>query len=255
MQFRSRRPNGATQTFRRPSLATSLSNSTPPRDASAGQPLTPNAGVYVPPHVANRNATTTETRLSRDALLQAFQVQKDANEFADGLSPLYVAEWTPNISNGVSSAIWGRKDEHKDHPTAADVCWDRDGIQRPLGQTDMSSDEKEASLRVNFVPEFLLTRTKAVCGLRQFVTETTDAKCCQRRYSKGWLNAQILCLANPEPRRVRTFFTNLDSSWRPTTRTKRCLSIPFDRHQFTLLAGGKQCRRSSGRLDASTHRH
>ncbi|KAF4533825.1 GYF domain-containing protein [Lasiodiplodia theobromae] len=128
-----RRANGATQTFRRPSHATSLSNAA---TINASSP-----GVYVPPH--RNGAAAVETRYPKDSLLSLFrQLPLDSD---DGLDALYAGGWEPQSLNGASGGAWGRSHEHgKENPPGPDVCWDRDGSMQPLGLTEMTEEEKEA---------------------------------------------------------------------------------------------------------------
>jgi len=145
---RSRRANGATQTFRRPSVAptTTTTNSAHQRDGSASQPRTStdSPGVYIPPHIsASRNGTATEHRYSRDQLLQLFKSQPES-ENDDALSDLLIGAWEPNITNGNSSASWGRRDEPKD-THGADLCWDRGAQTVPLGLNGLTEGEKDVS--------------------------------------------------------------------------------------------------------------
>jgi PERQ amino acid-rich with GYF domain-containing protein len=148
---RARRANGATQTFRRPSHATTPSASSSQaasRDASSVPYSAPsNPGVYVPPHAqSGRNGSSVEGRYPRDQLLQLFRSQRESNEIHHGLSDLYAGAWEPNISNGTSSASWGRRDEHgRESQSGVDLCWDRDGGILPLGLTEMTEDEREVS--------------------------------------------------------------------------------------------------------------
>lgn len=145
---RSRRTNGATQTFRRTSHATSLSGSTThsaSRDAPA--PQNSHAGVYVPPHAQpGRNGSSAEGRYSRDQVTQLFRTKRDADDINDGLSSLFVGGWEPHISNGTAGASWGRKDDHGREAqggVGADQCWDRDGDTLPLSLSDMNDEERE----------------------------------------------------------------------------------------------------------------
>lgn len=146
---RPRRANGATQTFRRPSHAPTLSGSTTQstsRDASV--PLTSssaNPGVYVPPHAQfGRNGSSAEGRYSRDQLLQLFHAQRESEDTRDGMSSLYVGGWEPNVSNGTSSATWGRRDDpSREAQSGVDLCWDRDGSTLPMSLSDMTEEEKE----------------------------------------------------------------------------------------------------------------
>ncbi|KAF2004698.1 hypothetical protein P154DRAFT_519173 [Amniculicola lignicola CBS 123094] len=142
-----RRANGATQTFRRPSHATSLSGSTAagtPRDGSGS--VSSNPGVYVPPHAqSGRNGSAAEGRYSRDQLHSLFRAQRDADELKDGLSNLYVGSWEPNISNGSSSATWGRRDDPASGgQNGVDLCWDKDGSVMPLSLSDLTEEERDA---------------------------------------------------------------------------------------------------------------
>ncbi|MBE7181014.1 MAG: hypothetical protein INR71_07370, partial [Terriglobus roseus] len=102
---RSRRANGATQTFRRPSLATSLSSSAPQRDAAAALPTPTSAtGVYVPPH-ATRNGAFADARYSKDQLLSLYKEQLDANALSSDLPDLFANGWEPlQSTNGASSS-------------------------------------------------------------------------------------------------------------------------------------------------------
>lgn len=136
---RSRRTNGATQTFRRPSLATSISNPAHQREGSAAS----NTGVYIPPHAA-RNGAVAEDRYSKDQLLSLFREQKEANVFAVSLEDLYMGGWEPQATNGTPLMPWSKKDDHtRDSQPGADICWDHDGAVLPLGLMDMTEEEKE----------------------------------------------------------------------------------------------------------------
>jgi PERQ amino acid-rich with GYF domain-containing protein len=146
---RPRRANGATQTFRRPSHAPTLSGSTSQSTSrEASGPMTSssaNPGVYVPPHAQfGRNGSSAEGRYSRDQLLQLFHAQRETEDIRDGMSGLYVGGWEPNISNGTSNATWGRRDDpSRETQSGVDLCWDRDGSTLPLSLSDMTEEEKE----------------------------------------------------------------------------------------------------------------
>jgi PERQ amino acid-rich with GYF domain-containing protein len=164
---RARRTNGATQTFRRPSHATSLSGSTShssSRETAAPQNQSTSAGVYVPPHAQpGRNGSSFEGRYSRDQLTQLFRIQQESGELNDGLSNLYTGGWEPHATNGASGASWGRKDDHgREMPSGVDQCWDRDGSILPLSLTDMTDDEREVG---PLHCAFLMTMYANVCFL------------------------------------------------------------------------------------------
>jgi PERQ amino acid-rich with GYF domain-containing protein len=147
---RARRTNGATQTFRRPSHATTPSGSaTPsaPRDAAAPQNSS-NSGVYVPPHAQpGRNGASVEGRYSRDQLTQLFKTQRDSDDISDDVGNLYLGNWEQQATNGASGASWGRKDDHgRDAQSGVAQCWDRDGSILPLSLSDMTDEEREVRL-------------------------------------------------------------------------------------------------------------
>jgi PERQ amino acid-rich with GYF domain-containing protein len=99
----------------------------------------------VPPHIhSNRNGSALESRYSKDQLIDLFKLQKESDDLADSLDSLYVNSWEPNISNGTSSATWGRRDEHnKEGQVGADICWDRGGSVDPLNLRNLTEEERE----------------------------------------------------------------------------------------------------------------
>jgi PERQ amino acid-rich with GYF domain-containing protein len=148
---RARRTNGATQTFRRPSHATSLSGSTAhsaSRDVAPSQNSS-NSGVYVPPHAQpGRNGSSAEGRFSRDQLTQLFRTQRDGDELADGLGTLSMGAWDSHATNGASAASWGRNhDASRDVQSGVDQCWDRDGSIEPLSLRNLTDEERDVRFR------------------------------------------------------------------------------------------------------------
>ena len=135
------------QTFRRSSLAT---NSSQPKDTSRNSNAPASAGLYVPPHMnANyqinqssfaRNGDPTEARYSKEQLLDIFKAQGSSGP---SIADLFVDGWSPATVNGSGSGGWGKRDEYKDAPTAADVCWDHEGSTHPLSLIEMSEEEKQ----------------------------------------------------------------------------------------------------------------
>jgi PERQ amino acid-rich with GYF domain-containing protein len=99
---------------------------------------------YVPPH---RNGTLTDTRYSKEQLLDLYKAQLSSEGgLRDGLPNLYVGGWQPDLSNGATSASWGRSEYSRDSQPAPDICWDRDGTVEPLGLIEMDDEEKEVGL-------------------------------------------------------------------------------------------------------------
>ena len=156
--FRTRaRTNGATQTFRRPSVATNLSQ---PKESSQSNniPTPSSANVYVPPHLNsnyqssyNRNGPSNESRYSKDQLLDLFRTQ-DRNGFTNTrINDLHVDGWSPGTINGTSNGGWGKRDDNKE-VAGPDICWDREGSVNPMAMQEVTEEEKEVYRMVATAP-------------------------------------------------------------------------------------------------------
>lgn len=144
------RSNGATQTFRRPSIATGLSHSQRENNQSHASTPTPGSGVYIPPHLNSatyqsslRNGTTGDTRYSKEQLLDVFRRHGESGNLAKNISSLLVGGWEPGASGDGKRAPWNRKDDNRDALAGPDICWDAEGSVQPLGLTEMTEEEKE----------------------------------------------------------------------------------------------------------------
>ncbi|KAE8139962.1 hypothetical protein BDV38DRAFT_240680 [Aspergillus pseudotamarii] len=149
------RMNGATQTFRRPSVATNPSHG---RDTSQpASATTPTAGTYTPPHMlsnyqssALRNGATNDTRYSKDQLLELYKAQRETGILGKNLAEYLAADWNPQVEAAAANGAWGRREDSKDNPSGPGVCWDHGGQMEPLSLMDMTDEEKELfSLSVN----------------------------------------------------------------------------------------------------------
>jgi hypothetical protein len=143
---RARRPNGATQTFRRTSNAVNTSAAAPqntenvPIPAASSQPPR-----YVPPH---RNGTVNDPRYSKNQLVDLYRLQQSADDgLQEDLQNLYIGGWQPNGQNGAPATGWGRNDASREQPPGPDVCWDYDGTYEPLALTGMDDEEREVRTR------------------------------------------------------------------------------------------------------------
>ncbi|KAL8637180.1 MAG: hypothetical protein Q9228_005524, partial [Teloschistes exilis] len=142
------RTNGSTTTFRRPSLATNMSHQ---RDTSQSQASSTNqnSGIYVPPHMNSNHQTNqiraggSDTRYSRDQMLNLFRAQADGGSPAPDISDLYVDGWNPMPSRGMTNGGWSRKDEPEDNANGPEICWDHNGSVLPLGLSEMTEQERE----------------------------------------------------------------------------------------------------------------
>ncbi|KAL2811065.1 hypothetical protein BJX63DRAFT_296572 [Aspergillus granulosus] len=145
------RMNGATQTFRRPSVATNPSHTREPTSAA-----TPTGGAY-PSHMSSnhssnvtRNGASVDTRYSKEQLLELYKAQRDTGILSKNVTDYFVADWNPHIESPAVNGAWGKRDDHKDNPSGPEVCWDHGGHVEPLGLVDMTDDEKETfSVSVN----------------------------------------------------------------------------------------------------------
>ena len=147
--------NGATQTFRRPSVATNPSHS---RDTSQpASATTPTAGTYTPPHMlsnyqssALRNGATNDTRYSKDQLLELYKAQRETGILGKNLTEYLAADWNPQVEAAAANGAWGRREDSKDNPSGPGVCWDHGGQMEPLSLMDMTDEEKEVRVFVTF---------------------------------------------------------------------------------------------------------
>lgn len=128
---RSRRPNGATQTFRRPSFATAGGSHLSQRDTTAS-PST-SSGTYQPPHSSSRNGLATTTKYSRDQLLSLYREQRDGGELANGLKDLFIGDFDPDQDDSRSLDAISRPE----------VCLNPTADTEPLGLVEMSDEELE----------------------------------------------------------------------------------------------------------------
>ncbi|KAI9693165.1 MAG: hypothetical protein M1822_005161 [Bathelium mastoideum] len=135
----SRRTNGATQTFRRTSLAASSNH------ASLREGSTASSNIYVPPHIASsRNGVPSEARYSREQLLDLLRQQQEAVNQAQDLSALFVGGWDGRDRNGANHVDHNVRGEGPNSlPQGAEICWELNGGLQPLGLSEMTEEEKE----------------------------------------------------------------------------------------------------------------
>jgi PERQ amino acid-rich with GYF domain-containing protein len=92
----------------------------------------------------NRNGSSSESRYSKDQLLDLFRAQEKSGISNINLSDLYVDGWNPNTTNGTSNGGWGKRDDHKD-ATGPEICWDHEGSVQPLALAELTEEEKEVA--------------------------------------------------------------------------------------------------------------
>jgi len=89
----------------------------------------------------NRNGASTESRYSKDQLLDLYRAQEKSGLLNTNVDGLFVDGWTPG-ANGLSNGVWGKRDDHKD-ANGPEICWDHSGSGQPLALVDMIEEEKE----------------------------------------------------------------------------------------------------------------
>ncbi|PGH08710.1 hypothetical protein AJ79_05901 [Helicocarpus griseus UAMH5409] len=144
------RMNGATQTFRRPSLATNTSHS---RDnaQTTSSTSTPSVAAYIPPHLNSsyqsgspRNGTTNDSRYSKDQLLNLYKSQQELGNWGKHITDHFMADWNPlDESTSSVNGGWNKREDVKDGHSGPEVCWDHSGQARPLALSEMNDEEKE----------------------------------------------------------------------------------------------------------------
>ncbi len=133
------RVNGATQTFRRPSLVTTPSQTqtqTQQRESAS------NDGVYIPPHLntnsSSRNPHSGDTRYGKEQLLSIYQSLRESSALDRNLEHIFLGGWDP-LDDKNEEAIQGGKDQ----VLGPEVCWNYNMPSEPLGLTSMTEEEKQ----------------------------------------------------------------------------------------------------------------
>ncbi|EER29147.1 hypothetical protein D8B26_000430 [Coccidioides posadasii str. Silveira] len=144
------RLNGATQTFRRPSLATNTSHSRDGAQTTSGASATPTAPAYIPPHLnssyqsgALRGGSGNDSRYSKDQLLNFYKNQKESKEWGKNVTDYFMADWNPLEETPATNGGWGKREDFKDSHAGPEVCWDHGGRIEPLGLMNMTQEEKD----------------------------------------------------------------------------------------------------------------
>ncbi|KAJ9301918.1 hypothetical protein DTO271G3_784 [Paecilomyces variotii] len=200
------RMNGATQTFRRPSVATNPSHNRESGQSTSAA-TTPTVGTYVPPHLNSnsqssglRNGTPGESRYSKDQLLNLYKSQRETGNLGKNVSDYFVADWNPHQETPSANGAWGKRDDHKDTPSGPEICWDHGGHVEPLGLVDLTDDEKE------------LFSTTVNSPLKPPPSSAS-------KDNAGVVGGRKTSVSNPQSH-INTFNTSSPSAGRPGTRRR-----------------------------------
>lgn len=92
----------------------------------------------------NRNGASTESRYSKDQLLDLFRAQERDGFSSTNVDNLFVDGWNPAAVNGTSNGGWGKRDDNKE-AAGPDICWDHQGTINPISLQKMSEEEEEVT--------------------------------------------------------------------------------------------------------------
>ncbi|RFU29861.1 hypothetical protein B7463_g6465, partial [Scytalidium lignicola] len=84
---------------------------------------------------------STETRYSKDQLLDIFRSNQGSETANGDVSRLFTSTWDPGHSNGANGRGWGKTNDSRE-THGPEVCWDQNGTVQPIGLEEMSALEK-----------------------------------------------------------------------------------------------------------------
>ncbi|MCJ1400360.1 hypothetical protein MMC11_003565 [Xylographa trunciseda] len=147
--------------------------------------------------------STTDSRYSREQLLDIFRTQGDSGILFKSPSEHLIEGWNPNTSTAASNGAWNRRDDHKDGSNGPEICWDYEGSIQPLGLLDVSEEEKELfSISVNSPlkppPQNTNKEGMPITGVNGRKSSISQAQ------NSGPLQSGILSGSRPGPRRRET---------------------------------------------------
>lgn len=97
----------------------------------------------------------TETRYSKDQLLDIFRSQQTSDALNGDVSRLFTSTWDPGHSNGANGRGWGKTNDSRE-THGPEVCWDQNGSVQPIGLEEMSALEKSVrdSVQLSYEPVY-----------------------------------------------------------------------------------------------------
>ncbi|KAM5432298.1 kinesin-like protein [Microsporum canis] len=141
------RMNGATQTFRRPSVATNPSHSRENAQQAPSNTSNPSGAAYIPPHLNSNYQSArsgNDSTYSKEQLLNLYKNQRGSKDWGKSISGYFMGDWNPRSERPPTNGSWGKQDDSKDNNAAGpEICWDHKGQSEPLGLMDMNDEEKE----------------------------------------------------------------------------------------------------------------
>ncbi|OAL72431.1 GYF domain-containing protein [Trichophyton violaceum] len=141
------RMNGATQTFRRPSVATNPSHNRENAQQAQSNTSNSSSAAYIPPHLSSNYQSArngNDNTYSKEQLLNLYKNHRGSKDWGKSITGYFMGDWDPRSERPSTNGSWGKQDDSKDNTTAnPEVCWDHKGQSEPLGLLDMNDEEKE----------------------------------------------------------------------------------------------------------------
>ncbi|KPI40662.1 GYF domain-containing protein mpd2 [Cyphellophora attinorum] len=171
------RPNGATQTFRRPSANTTAQtrDMTPQNPSSVQSP-----GAYIPPHLNSnhpsniaKNGVNGPTRYGKEQMLAMYQSQRDAGGMSRRLPQLLDENWLQETQGNGPVPPTPRGESAEQYPGPA-VCWRDEPNPLPLGLQEMDEEERQLFTSSVNSPIKVSTAPKEGAGIAPIGTRKTS---------------------------------------------------------------------------------
>ena len=130
---RPRRSNGAILSRRQSSTPYGQSESTIQTSSAEAQDSQPQANTTY--------EASTDTRYSKEALLEIYKVSRNSDSAENDVSRLFTDTWDPGHSNGTNGRGWGKSHDSRENQ-GPNVCWDTNGSVEPISLQEMTDAEK-----------------------------------------------------------------------------------------------------------------
>lgn len=140
LTFWNRPRSNGTRTFRRASTTPlNPSSATNPADI----PQHPASELSPHPATSHPNAFTSpgHLRYSKEELFDIYKNHFDPSQI--DATNLLMSNWNPTQANGSQTRPWGKSSESSHVPQDPGVCWDANGMVKPIGFEGMSAEERE----------------------------------------------------------------------------------------------------------------
>ncbi|KAI1299558.1 hypothetical protein F5Y03DRAFT_365742 [Xylaria venustula] len=147
---RSARTMNGTLTFRRTSTTPSSQAFNQPNSLEPVAPSDDPAIIAAMPVGSTVVEDGAPRRYSREDMLSVFNsMQQNPGFQQPDVSTFFMSGWSPNHTNGVSRAGWGKPNDSHVVPQEPELCWDASGSTTAIGLQEMTDEEKEIFSDVN----------------------------------------------------------------------------------------------------------